>query len=127
MKEKLVGFIFLFFIITIVLVNLLNSEGLSIINDYNDKKVKFSELVINNDQSNEIWVIQIATYRKYQNALILAKEIDKIGLKVVISPREIEKKMIYRVRVLPKHENDKIEKTIKKLEKNEFPISDINR
>ena len=128
MKEKLIGFIFLFLIITIVLVNLLKGDGMPLLKEYNSKKISRSiETYVNEDQSNESWIIQVATYKKYQDALLEAKEIDSLGLRVVISPREIDKKMIYRIRVLPKREGDKIDKTIKKLEKNNFSIKVIRK
>jgi cell division septation protein DedD len=123
MKEKLIGFIFLFLIIAIALANLLKGNGMTFLNQYSSEKITNSNfLTVEEEQLNEAWVIHVATFKKYQDAFLVAKEIDSLGLRVVISPREIDKKMIYRIRVLPRKDWDRIDKAIKKLEKNNFSI-----
>ena len=121
MKEKLIGSITLVIIIVMLLFTLLQGEGMENLDQYRDKQ---KNIITQEDYTKEQfvpqWTIQIAAYSDYQEALSLAKQLEKIRMKVLISERKVENIVIYRVRILQKNKNDKIKKTVKRLEKYDY-------
>jgi len=121
MKEKLIGSITLVIIIVMLLFTLLQGEGMENLDQYRDKQ---KNIITQEDYTKEQfvpqWTIQIAAYSDYQEALSLAKKLEKIRMKVLISERKVENIVIYRVRILQKNKNDKIKKTVKRLEKYDY-------
>ena len=67
-----------------------------------------------------IWVIQIAAFENYQEALILSKELERKSFNVFISQKDIATKTIFRVRIKPKNTEDPIEKTVRRLERSDY-------
>ena len=121
MKEKLIGSITLVIIIVMLLFTLLQGEGMENLDQYRDKQKNIiSQEDYTKEQFVPQWTIQIAAYSDYQEALSLAKKLEKIRMKVLISERKVENIVIYRVRILQKNKNDKIKKTIKRLEKYDY-------
>jgi len=72
------------------------------------------------EPSELIWIIQIAAFENYQEAEILSKELERKSFNVFISQKDIASKTIYRVRVKPKSMDDPIEKTVRRLERNDY-------
>ena len=121
MKEKLIGFITLAIIIIMVLLNLLQGRGMENLNQYREKQTSIiSQDDFKKEQFKPNWTIQIAAYNNSEDALKLAKKLEKIRMKVLISERKVENTIIYRVRILQKNESDKMKSTIKRLEKNNY-------
>ena len=121
MKEKLIGFITLAIIIVMLLLNLLQGRGMENLNQYREKQTNIiTQDDFKKEQFNPNWTIHIAAYNNYEEALELAKELEKIRMKVLISERKVENTIIYRVRILQKNANDKMKSTIKRLEKNNY-------
>ena len=121
MKEKLIGSITLVIIIVMLLFTLLKGEGMENLDQYRDKQKNIiSQEDYTKEQFVPQWTIQIAAYSDYQEALSLAKKLEKIRMKVLISERKVENIVIYRVRILQKNKNDKIKKTVKRLEKYDY-------
>jgi len=121
MKEKLIGFITLAIIIVMLLLNLLQGRGMENLNQYREKQTNIiTQDDFKKEQFNPNWTIHIAAYNNYKEALELAKELEKIRMKVLISERKVENTIIYRVRILQKNANDKMKSTIKRLEKNNY-------
>ncbi len=121
MKEKLIGSITLVIIIVMLLFTLLQGEGMENLDQYRDKQKNIiSQEDYTKEQFIPQWTIQIAAYSDYQEALSLAKKLEKIRMKVLISERKVENIVIYRVRILQKNKNDKIKKTVKRLEKYDY-------
>jgi len=121
MKEKLIGSITLVIIIVMLLFTLLQGEGMENLDQYRDKQKNIiSQEDYTKEQFVPQWTIQIAAYSDYQEALSLAKKLEKIRMKVLISERKVENIVIYRVRILQKNKNDKIKKTVKRLEKYDY-------
>jgi len=121
MKEKLIGSITLVIIIVMLLFTLLQGEGMENLDQYRDKQKNIiSQEDYTKEQFIPQWTIQIAAYSDYQEALSLAKQLEKIRMKVLISERKVENIVIYRVRILQKNKNDKIKKTVKRLEKYDY-------
>ena len=121
MKEKLIGSITLVIIIVMLLFTLLQGEGMENLDQYRDKQKNIiSQEDYTKEQFVPQWTIQIAAYSDYQEALSLAKQLEKIRMKVLISERKVENIVIYRVRILQKNKNDKIKKTVKRLEKYDY-------
>ena len=121
MKEKIVGLFTLILLAGIALSFLLQGQGLESIQQFISKKnlvvIEKSEEV---EPTKLIWVIQIAAFENYQEALILSKELERKSFNVFISQKDIAGKTIYRVRIKPKSMNDPIEKTAKRLERNDY-------
>ena len=104
-----------------VLLNLLQGRGMENLNQYREKQTSIiSQDDFKKEQYKPNWTIQIAAYNNSEDALKLAKKLEKIRMKVLISERKVENTIIYRVRILQKNENDKIKSTIKRLEKNNY-------
>ena len=121
MKEKLIGSITLVIIIVMLLFTLLQGEGMENLDQYRDKQKNIiSQEDYTKEQFVPQWTIQIAAYSDYQEALSLAKKLENIRMKVLISERKVENIVIYRVRILQKNKNDKIKKTVKRLEKYDY-------
>ena len=51
---------------------------------------------------------------------ILSKELERKSFNVFISQKDIASKTIFRVRVKPKSMDDPIEKTVRRLERNDY-------
>ena len=121
MKEKIVGLFTLILLVGITLSFLLQGQGLESIQQFISKK---NSVVIEKSEEVEptklIWVIQIAAFENYQEALILSKELERKSFNVFISQKDIASKTIYRVRVKPKSMDDPIEKTVRRLERNDY-------
>ena len=121
MKEKLIGFTTLAIIIVMLLLNLLQGRGMENLNQYREKQTNIiTQDDFKKEQFNPNWTLQIAAFNNYEEALKLAKELEKIRMKVLISERKVENTILYRVRILQKNENDKMKSTIQTLEKNNY-------
>jgi len=121
MKEKLIGFTTLAIIIVMLLLNLLQGRGMENLNQYREKQTNIiTQDDFKKEQFSPNWTLQIAAFNNYEEALKLAKELEKIRMKVLISERKVENTILYRVRILQKNENDKMKSTIKRLEKNNY-------
>jgi len=121
MKEKIVGLFTLILLVGIALSFVLQDQGLESIQQFISKKnlvvIEKSEEV---EPTKLIWVIQIAAFENYQEAEILSKELERKSFNVFISQKDIASKTIYRVRVKPKSMDDPIEKTVRRLERNDY-------
>ena len=121
MKEKIVGLFTLILLVGITLSFLLQGQGLESIQQFISKK---NSVVIEKSAEVEptklIWVIQIAAFENYQEALILSKELERKSFNVFISQKDIATKTIFRVRIKPKNTEDPIEKTVRRLERSDY-------
>ena len=121
MKEKIVGLFTLILLVGITLSFLLQGQGLESIQQFISKK---NSVVIEKSEEVKptklIWVIQIAAFENYQEALILSKELERKSFNVFISQKEIATKTIFRVRIKPKNTEDPIEKTVRRLERGDY-------
>ena len=121
MKEKIVGLFTLILLVGIALSFLLQGQGLESIQQFISKK---NSVVIEKSEEVEptelIWVIQIAAFENYQEALILSKELERKSFNVFINQKDIATKTIFRVRIKPKNIEDPIEKTVRRLERSDY-------
>jgi len=121
MKEKIVGLFTLILLVGIALSFLLQGQGLESIQQFISKK---NSVVIEKSEEVEptelIWVIQIAAFENYQEALILSKELERKSFNVFISQKDIATKTIFRVRIKAKNTEDPIEKTVRRLERSDY-------
>ena len=121
MKEKIVGLFTLILLVGITLSFLLQGQGLESIQQFISKK---NSVVIEKSAEVEptklIWVIQIAAFENYQEALILSRELERKSFNVFINQKDIATKTIFRVRIKPKNTEDPIEKTIRRLERSDY-------
>ena len=121
MKEKIVGLFTLILLVGITLSFLLQGQGLESIQQFISKK---NSVVIEKSEEVKptklIWVIQIAAFENYQEALILFKELERKSFNVFISQKDIATKTIFRVRIKPKNTEDPIEKTVRRLERSDY-------
>ena len=121
MKEKIVGLLTLILLVGVTLSFLLQGQGLESIQQFISKKnsvaIEQSEDV---EPSELIWIIQIAAFENYQEAEILSKELERKSFNVFVNQKDILSKTIYRVRVKPKSMDDPIEKTVRRLERNDY-------
>jgi cell division protein FtsN len=121
MKEKIVGLFTLILLVGIALSFLLQGQGLESIQQFISKK---NSVVIEKSEEVEptelIWVIQIAAFENYQEALILSKELERKSFNVFINQKDIATKTIFRVRIKPKNTEDLIEKTVRRLERSDY-------
>lgn len=121
MKEKIVGLFTLILLVGITLSFLLQGQGLESIQQFISKK---NSVVIEKSEEVEptklIWVIQIAAFENYQEALTLYKELERKSFNVFISQKDIATKTIFRVRIKPKNTEDPIEKTVRRLERSDY-------
>ena len=121
MKEKIVGLFTLILLVGITLSFLLQGQGLESIQQFISKK---NSVVIEKSEEVEptklVWVIQIAAFENYQEALTLYKELERKNFNVFISQKDIATKTIFRVRIKPKNTEDPIEKTVRRLERSDY-------
>jgi cell division protein FtsN len=121
MKEKIVGLFTLILLVGIALSFLLQGQGLESIQQFISKK---NSVVIEKSEEVEptelIWVIQIAAFENYQEALTLSKELERKSFNVFINQKDIATKTIFRVRIKPKNTEDLIEKTVRRLERSDY-------
>ena len=121
MKEKIVGLFTLILLVGITLSFLLQGQGLESIQQFISKK---NSVVIEKSEEVEptklIWVIQIAAFENYQEALTLYKELERKSFNVFISQKDIATKTIFRVRIKPNNTEDPIEKTVRRLERSDY-------
>lgn len=121
MKEKIVGLFTLILLVGIALSFLLQGQGLESIQQFISKK---NSVVIEKSEEVEptelIWVIQIAAFENFQEALILSKELERKSFNVFINQKDIATKTIFRVRIKPKNTEDLIEKTVRRLERSDY-------
>ena len=121
MKEKIVGLFTLILLVGITLSFLLQGQGLESIQQFISKK---NSVVIEKSEEVKptklVWVIQIAAFENYQEALTLYKELERKSFNVFISQKDIATKTIFRVRIKPKNTEDPIEKTVRRLERSDY-------
>ena len=121
MKEKIVGLFTLILLVGITLSFLLQGQGLESIQQFISKK---NSVVIEKSEEVEptklVWVIQIAAFENYQEALTLYKELERKSFNVFISQKDIATKTIFRVRIKPNNTEDPIEKTVRRLERSDY-------
>ena len=121
MKEKIVGLFTLILLVGITLSFLLKGQGLESIQLFISKKnsvtIEQSEDVV---PTELIWVIQIAAFENYQEAVTLSKELERKSFNVFISQKNIASKTIFRVRIKPKSTNDSVEKTVRRLKRSDY-------
>ncbi|MDG2296805.1 MAG: SPOR domain-containing protein, partial [Gammaproteobacteria bacterium] len=121
MKEKIVGLLTLILLVGVTLSFLLQGQGLESIQQFISKKKSVAIEQSEDVEPNElIWIIQIAAFENYQEAEILSKELERKSFNVFINQKDILSKTIYRVRVKPKSIDDPIEKTVRRLERNDY-------
>ena len=121
MKEKIVGLLTLILLVGVTLSFLLQGQGLDSIQQFISKKNSVSiEQSEDVEPSELIWIIQIAAFENYQEAEILSKELERKSFNVFVNQKDILSKTIYRVRVKPKSMDDPIEKTVRRLERNDY-------
>jgi len=121
MKEKIVGLLTLILLVGVTLSFLLQGQGLESIQQFISKK---NSVAIENSEDVEstelMWVIQIAAFENYQEAVTLTKELERKSFNVFISQKDIASKTIFRVRISPKSTNEPVEKTVRRLERSDY-------
>lgn len=121
MKERITGSITIIILLSLVLMLLLQGQGLEKIKDYNQQK---DAIVVENSEtvppSISKWVIQIEAFEDYEQAKDLAKELENKRFNSFISTKNIAGKEIYRVRIRSKDSDELIETTTKRLSRNNF-------
>ena len=121
MKEKIVGLLTLILLVGVTLSFLLQGQGLESIQQFISKK---NSVAIENSEDVEstelMWVIQIAAFENYQEAVILFKELERKSFNVFISQKDVASKTIFRVRIKSKSKKDSIEKTVRRLERSNY-------
>ena len=121
MKEKIVGLLTLILLVGVTLSFLLEGQGLESIQQFISKKNSVTiEKSVDVEPTELIWVIQIAAFENYQEAVTLTKELERKSFNVFISQKNIASKTIFRVRIKPKSINDPIEKTVRRLERSDY-------
>ena len=121
MKEKIVGLLTLILLVGVTLSFLLQGQGLGSIQQFISKKNSVAIEQSEDVEPNElVWIIQIAAFENYQEAEILSKELERKSFNVFVNQKDILSKTIYRVRVKPKSMDDPIEKTVRRLERNDY-------
>ena len=121
MKEKIVGLLTLILLAGVTLSFLLQGQGLESIQQFISKKNSVTiEKSADVEPTELIWVIQIAAFENYQEAVTLSKELERKSFNVFISQKDIASKTIFRVRIRPKSTNDPVEKTIRRLERSDY-------
>ena len=121
MKEKIVGLLTLILLVGVTLSFLLQGQGLESIQQFISKKNSVAIEQSEDVEPNElVWIIQIAAFENYQEAEILSKELERKSFNVFVNQKDILSKTIYRVRVKPKSMDDPIEKTVRRLERNDY-------
>ena len=121
MKERIVGSITLIILLSVVLILLLQGQGIERIEEYNQQK---NAIVVENSEtaspSKSMWVIQIEAFENYEQAQDLTKELENKKFNAFISRKDIAGKGIYRVRIRSRDKEDPIERTTRRLARNNY-------
>lgn len=121
MNERIVGSITLIILLSVVSILLLQGQGLERIEEYNQQK---NAIVIENSEtaspSKAMWVIQIEAFENYEQAQHLTKELENKKFNAFISRKDIAGKGIYRVRIRSRDKKDPIERTTRRLARNNY-------
>jgi len=121
MKERIVGSITLIILLSVVLILLLQGQGIETIEKYNQQK---NAIVVENSEtaspSKSMWVIQIEAFENYEQAQDLTKELENKKFNAFISRKDIAGKGIYRVRIRSRDNEDPIERTTRRLARNNY-------
>ena len=121
MKERIVGSITLIILLSVVLILLLQGQGIERIEEYNRQK---NAIVVENSEtasvSKSMWVIQIEAFENYEQAQDLTKELENKKFNAFISRKDIAGKGIYRVRIRSRDKEDPIERTTRRLARNNY-------
>ncbi len=121
MKERIVGSITLIILLSVVLILLLQGQGIERIEKYNQQK---NAIVVENSEtaspSKSMWVIQIEAFENYEQAQDLTKELENKKFNAFISRKDIAGKGIYRVRIRSRDKEDPIERTTRRLARNNY-------
>ncbi len=121
MKERIVGSITLIILLSVVSILLLQGQGIERIEDYNQQK---NAIVVENSEtaspSKSMWVIQIEAFENYEQAQDLTKELENKKFNAFISRKDIAGKGIYRVRIRSRDNEDPIERTTRRLARNNY-------
>jgi len=121
MKERIVGSITLIILLSVVLILLLQGQGIETIEKYNQQK---NAIVVENSEtaspSKSMWVIQIEAFENYEQAQDLTKELENKKFNAFISRKDIAGKGIYRVRIRSRDKEDPIERTTRRLARNNY-------
>ena len=121
MKEKIVGLLTLILLVGVTLSFLLEGQGLESIQQFISKKNSVTiEKSVDVEPTELIWVIQIAAFENYQEAVTLSKELERKSFNVFISQKNIARKTIFRVRIKPKSTNESVEKTVRRLKRSDY-------
>ena len=121
MKERIVGSVTLIILLSVVLILLLQGQGIERIEEYNEQK---NSIVVESSEtaspSKSMWVIQIEAFEDYEQAQDLTKELENKKFNAFISRKDIAGKGIYRVRIRSRDIDDPIETTTRRLERNDY-------
>ena len=121
MNERIVGSITLIILLSVVLILLLQGQGIETIEKYNQQK---NAIVVENSEtaspSKSMWVIQIEAFENYEQAQDLTKELENKKFNAFISRKDIAGKGIYRVRIRSRDKEDPIERTTRRLARNNY-------
>jgi len=121
MKERIVGSVTLIILLSVVLILLLEGQGIERIEEYNQQK---NAIVVENSEtaspSKSMWVIQIEAFEDYEQAQDLTKELENKKFNAFISRKDIAGKGIYRVRIRSRDKEDPIERTTRRLARNNY-------
>jgi len=121
MNERIVGSITLIILLSVVSILLLQGQGIKRIEEYNQQK---NAIVIENSEtaspSKSMWVIQIEAFENYEQAQDLTKELENKKFNAFISRKDIAGKGIYRVRIRSRDKKDPIERTTRRLARNNY-------
>ena len=121
MKERIVGSVTLIILLSVVLILLLQGQGIERIEEYNEQK---NAIVVESSEtaspSKSMWVIQIEAFEDYEQAQDLTKELENKKFNAFISRKDIAGKGIYRVRIRSRDNEDPIERTTRRLARNNY-------
>ena len=121
MNERIVGSITLIILLSVVLILLLQGQGIERIEEYNQQK---NAIVVENSEtaspSKSMWVIQIEAFEDYEQAQDLTKELENKKFNAFISRKDIAGKGIFRVRIRSRDKEDPIERTTRRLARNNY-------
>ena len=121
MKERIVGSVTLIILLSVVLILLLQGQGIERIEEYNEQK---NAIVVESSEtaspSKSMWVIQIEAFEDYEQAQDLTKELENKKFNAFISRKDIAGKGIFRVRIRSRDKEDPIERTTRRLARNNY-------
>ena len=121
MKERIVGSITVIILLSVVLILLLQGQGIERIEQYNQQKDAIVvEGSATTSPSTFKWVIQIQTFEDYQQAEDLTKELENKRFNAFISKKDIAGKEIYRVRIRSRDLDDPIETRTRRLARSNY-------